>query len=74
MLAVGPFARSLALSSTLYKFIILGSYPRSFGLGLQIVTLQLVSSVGRACARVRATFDDGKTRSTTNRIKGVTTW
>ena len=77
MIAVGPFARSLALSPTLYKFIVLGSlgsYPRSFGLGLKIVTLQLAPFVGRAYARVRVTIDDGKTRSTTSRIEGVTTW
>ena len=77
MLDVGPFAKSPALSPTLYKFIVLGSlgsYPRSFGLGLQIVTLQLAPPVGRACARVRVTVDDGRTRSTTSRIEGITTW
>ena len=77
MLAVGPFVRSPALSPTLYKFIILdslGSYPRSFGLGLQIMTLQLALFVGKACARVRATVDDGRTRSITSRIEGITTW
>ena len=77
MLVVGPFARSLALSPTLYKFIVLGSlgsYPRSFGLGLKIVTLQLAPFVGRAYARVRATVKDGRTRSTTSRIEGVITW
>ena len=73
MLVVGPFARSLALSPTLYKFIVLGSHPRFFGLGLQIVTLQLAPSVGRAYARVRATVEDGRTRSTTGRIEGVIT-
>ena len=43
LLAVVQFAKSLALSPTLYKFIVLGSlgsYPNSFELGLQIVTLQ----------------------------------
>ena len=43
LLVVVPFAKSPALSPTLYKFIVfgsLGSYPNSFGLGLQIVTLQ----------------------------------
>ena len=77
LLVVNPFARSLVLSPTLYKFIVLGSlgsYPRSFGLGLQIVTLQLAPSVRRACARVRVTVDDGKTRSTTSRIEGIITW
>ena len=50
LLSVNPFTRSPALSPTLYKFIVfgsLGSYPRSFGLGLQIVTLQLAPSVGK---------------------------
>ena len=50
LLSVNPFARSPALSPTLYKFIIfgsLGSYPRFFGLGLRIVTLQLAPSVGK---------------------------
>ena len=74
LLAVNLFARSPALSPTLYKFIVLGSYPKSFGLGLQIVTLQLASSVGRACARVSVTVDDGKTRSTTSEIEGITIW
>ena len=40
LLAVVPFAKSPALSPTLYKFSVLGSYPKSFGLRLQIVTLQ----------------------------------
>ena len=77
MLAVNPFARSPAFSPTLYKFIVLvslGSYPRSFGLGLQIVTLQLAQSMGRAYARVRVTVDDGRTRFITSRIKRITTW
>ena len=77
LLVIGPFARSPALSPTLYKFIVLGSlssHPRSFGLGLQIVTLQLAPSMRRACVRVRATVEDGRTRSTTSRIGGVTTW
>ena len=77
MLAINPFAKSLALSPILYKFIVLGSlgsYPRSFRLGLQIVTLQLAPSVGRACARVRVMVDDGRTRSTTSKIEGTTTW
>ena len=45
LLSVNPFVRSLSLSPTLYKFIVLGSlgsYPRSFGLGLRIVTLQTI--------------------------------
>ena len=40
LFSVNPFARSPVLSPTLYKFIVLGSYPRSFGPGLRIVTLQ----------------------------------
>ena len=40
LLAIIPFVKSLTLSSALYKFIVLGSYSKSFGFGLQIVTLQ----------------------------------
>ena len=43
MLFINPFARSPTLSPILYKFIVLGSYPRSFGLGLRIVTLHIVT-------------------------------
>ena len=48
LLTIGPFAKSPALSPTLYKFIVLGllgSYPKSFELGLQIVTLHLLRYV-----------------------------
>ena len=43
LLAVVQFAKNPAFSPTFYKFIVLGSlgsYPKSFGFGLQIVTLQ----------------------------------
>ena len=40
LLAVVPFVKSLTLLPTLYKFIVLGSYLKSFRFGLQIVTLQ----------------------------------
>ena len=46
MLFINPFARSPTLSPILYKFIVLdplGSYPKSFGFGLQIVTLHIVT-------------------------------
>ena len=46
MLFINSFARSPTLSPILYKFIVLGSlgsYPRSFGLGLRIVTLHIVT-------------------------------
>ena len=49
LLAVVSFAKSPTLLPILYKFIVLGSYPNSFDLGLQIVTLQLALSVGKAC-------------------------
>ena len=39
LLAVVPFVKSLTLSHTLYKFIVLGSYPKSYRFKLQIVTL-----------------------------------
>ena len=45
LLAVIPFAKSPALSPTLYKFIVLGSlglYSNHLGLRLEIVSLQYI--------------------------------
>ena len=54
LLSVNPLSRSPTLSPTLYKFIVLGplgSYPGSFGLELQIVTLQYIYMCVCACVK-----------------------
>ena len=58
---------NLVLWPILYKFFVLGSLGQEsirFELGLQIVTLQLVPSVGRTCASMSATVKHGEIKST----------
>ena len=61
MLFINPFARSPTLSPILYKFIVLGSlgsYPRSFGLGLRIVTLHIVTLLINLKQNMRSVNDE----------------
>ena len=65
-----PTYSDLVIWLILYKFIVLGSLGQElirFGLGPQIVTLQLAPSMGRTCASMSAMVNHGGIRSTLSR-------